>query len=65
MNTQILALSIPALALAMLEQQVADFRDQLALVREQLGETQERLDFAERAMLSRPQAPPAPFITPV
>jgi uncharacterized protein HemX len=38
---------------------------QMSDLREQLAETQERLDFAERAMLNRPVAPPAPFITPV
>ncbi len=46
---------------------------QVQELREQLAETQERLDFAERAMLGRPQRRPVepapeqtpPFITPV
>jgi uncharacterized protein HemX len=37
---------------------------QVIELREQVIETQERLDFAERAMLNRPAPPPAPFITP-
>lgn len=46
---------------------------QVQELREQLAETQERLDFAERAMLGQPQRRPVapapdetpPFITPV